>query len=329
MVGVPSSSLGEPTTFLSSFFMKTPLQTIALILIALAIALGLAEFGSRRLWRKRAASFDERNLVYQFDEEVGWRPTPNGSSTLVGNRPYHVKHNSYGFRDREWNFSQRGPRVMILGDSFMWGFDADDAERFSTQLAKRLPKFSFFNFGVSGYGTDQELLTLRKFAPLVKPSIVLLSFCSENDVGENTHHRVHNGYFKPYFEAEADKLKIAGVPVRKSSRYFLSSHPWLAKSVFVRWVVETFEVVFLTKTPRPPDPTLLLVEQVVAEVRAMKAKPFVLLTSNYPPLVELLEKLSVKFVVLTNVERYPHEGSHWTPQGNEDAAKAVAKLLQP
>lgn len=47
-------------------------------------------------------------------------------------------------------------------------------------------KIEVINFGVSGYGTGQELITLQKRAWQYNPDIVLLAFLTGNDFRDNT-----------------------------------------------------------------------------------------------------------------------------------------------
>jgi lysophospholipase L1-like esterase len=65
---------------------------------------------------------------------------------------------------------------------------------------------------MAGYSTDQELLTLRKFGPKIKPNIVVLFFCF-NDLAYNDSkfgHRVP----KPRFIVNVDSsLTLDNVPV--------------------------------------------------------------------------------------------------------------------
>jgi hypothetical protein len=61
------------------------------------------------------------------------------------------------------------------------------------------------NFGVSGYGTAQELLTLRTRALAYRPDLVLLAFFPGNDVVENDRALDHDP-LRPYFNLERGRL---------------------------------------------------------------------------------------------------------------------------
>ena len=101
-----------------------------LTLVALEIVLRVADF---RMLREGTT---ERSLSYRYDPELGWAPVANSDSVAVNVRSVHVHHNSLGLRDSE--FSRDGtPTILFLGDSFVWGLDAEADERFTDAEAAR------------------------------------------------------------------------------------------------------------------------------------------------------------------------------------------------
>src|SRR4051812_47921106 len=101
-------------------------------LAALEIVLRVADF------RELREGVNERSLSYLYDAELGWFPPPNSSSIVANARTIHVQHNSLGLRDIEFAGDAR-PTILFLGDSFVWGLDAEADERFSNLLRKRIP----------------------------------------------------------------------------------------------------------------------------------------------------------------------------------------------
>ena len=152
-----------------------------------------------RLLREGAS---ERSLTYRYDAELGWAPVPNSSSVVTTARTIHAQHNSLGFRDIEFERDAR-PAILFIGDSFVWGVDAEAQERFTDLLRSRLPGNAIVNAGVSGYGTDQEYLLLQRIWPTIEPSAVVLVFCSDNDRLDNGTSLRYDGYQKPYFATAA------------------------------------------------------------------------------------------------------------------------------
>jgi len=101
------------------------------------------------------------------------------------------------------------------------------------RLQEKLPdrQVEVINFGVAGYGTDQELLLFEKQGRLYQPDAVVVFFYA-NDLWNNTADKgigAERGY-KPFFRVGRDGgLHLAGVPVKKT-RYWdeswLAAQPW-------------------------------------------------------------------------------------------------------
>ena len=149
-------------------------------------------------------------------------------------RTIHVHHNSLGLRDEEFTLDAK-PTIMFLGDSFVWGLDAEAGERFTELLKPRIPEYKILAAGVSGFGTDQEYLLLKKLWPKVKPAVVVLIFCTDNDRDDNSSNIRYEGYQKPYFTTSADgSLVLAGQPVPKSRLQAIKEDWWVRHSWLVR-----------------------------------------------------------------------------------------------
>src|SRR5437660_10450424 len=181
-------------------------MTIA-TLAALEVVLRVADF------RELREGVSERSLSYRYDAELGWAPIPNSSSVVTNARTIQARHNSLGLRDEEFSLDAR-PTIMFLGDSFVWGLDSEADERFSDLLKPKIPGYKMLAAGVSGYGTDQEYLLLKRLWPKVKPAVVVLIFCTQNDRLDNSTNIRYEGYQTPYFEKAADgSLVLRGQPV--------------------------------------------------------------------------------------------------------------------
>ena len=197
-------------------------------LAALEILLRVADF------RELREGVNERSLSYRYDAELGWFPAPNSSSMVTNARTFHVQHNSLGLRDIEFVPDAR-PTILFLGNSFVWGLDAEADERFSDLLRARLPSHKIVAAGVSGYGTDQEYLLLQRLWPKIEPAVVVLMFCTQNDRQDNSTNIRYEGYQKPYFATAPDgSLVLRGQPVPTSRlqrirEVWLVRHLWLAR----------------------------------------------------------------------------------------------------
>ena len=108
----------------------------------------------------------------------------------------YVRINSDGLHD--WEHSKNKPpdtiRIAVLGDSYPEALQVTQEQAFWAVMEKQLQdcgsfggkKVEVLNFGVSGYGTAQELITLREQVWQYSPNIVLLAVTTNNDITDNT-----------------------------------------------------------------------------------------------------------------------------------------------
>jgi len=136
-------------------------------------------------------------------------------------------------RDIEFDLDAR-PTILFLGDSFVWGLDAEANERFTDLLRTRVFGHKIVAAGVSGYGTDQEYLLLKRLWAKVQPAVVVLIFCTQNDRLDNSTNIRYEGYQKPYFATAADgALVLQGQPVPKSRLQYIKED-WLMQHLVAR-----------------------------------------------------------------------------------------------
>ena len=162
----------------------------------------------------------ERGLFWQYDEHLGWlhRPGASGRFRKAGVFDTQVTINSRGFRGRE-HLDEAPPgvrRIVVLGDSIVWGYGVEDDEVFTSVLEREDAGLEWINLGVSGYGTDQESLLLEREGMRYKPDIVLAEVC-ENDFDENVHDQVYHIYPKPLFALRQGSLLLTNAPVPRVS----------------------------------------------------------------------------------------------------------------
>jgi len=161
----------------------------ALVLGSLFLSLAAAELALR------ATGFSFP-AFWQPDELTGSRLRPAAEGWNREEGEVYVKINSRGLRDREHALPKPPGvyRIAVLGDSFAEALQVGLEETFWWQLPPRLESCAFqpgkrieaVNFGVSGYGTAQELLTLRHRTLEYAPDLVLLAFFPGNDVRNNS-----------------------------------------------------------------------------------------------------------------------------------------------
>jgi hypothetical protein len=298
------------------------LVTTIVTLAGLEIFLRVADF---RMLREGVS---ERSLSYRHDAELGWAAVPGSSSIVANARTIHVQHNSLGLRDIEFSLDAR-PTIMFLGDSFVWGLDAEADERFTDLLRPRVSGYKILAAGISGYGTDQEYLLLKRLWAKVRPAVVVLIFCTQNDRQDNSTNIRYEGYQKPYFATASDgSLVLEGQPVPKSRLQYIKEdrlvrNLWLARLVAASYVGVRYPLLFV------PDPTERLVSKIRDFVEANGAKFLVGLQYSDPDLIRHLQANRIPFAGFDGAAFYPgaSHGAHWTPGGHKLVAERVLRLL--
>ena len=159
------------------------------------------------------------NLLY--DPLLGWRNKPGlKKSANVSNRRINIRINSLGFRSPPIKrIKPSGTiRIVVLGDSFTWGWGVDQDETYSMVLENILnqrktsnSKFEVINTGVTGYSTDQEYLLLKNEGLNLNPDIVVLFVYFNDFLGNAT--AIHNETPKPVFVEKNEEVLLENVPV--------------------------------------------------------------------------------------------------------------------
>jgi hypothetical protein len=268
----------------------------------------------------------EKNLSYRYDAELGWFPIPNSVTQVTATRTIEARHNSLGLRDVELGETSKSS-ILFLGDSFVWGYDVEADERFTDILQRDLPKKRIVNAGISGYGTDQEYLLLKRLWDRIRPSVVVLVFCTNNDRLDNSTNQRYFGYYKPYYVIAPDGSgEFKGYPVPISKNYSVNNS-WVAKNVLLARLA--FLVYFAVAHPevQVPDPTEHLIGMMKQFVEAHGAKFVVGLQHPDPPLEASLRAQGIRYTSFEGASHYPENGEHWTPEGHVQIAARLSKFL--
>jgi lysophospholipase L1-like esterase len=131
---------------------------------------------------------------YRYSERYGHLLPP--SATIVNRLPggwrFVYRTNEYGFRVSMPEVSNRYelPNVVLLGDSYTFGFGVNDGEQYSAVLASRFAaQAGIVNLGVGSFGLTQEIRSFYEFGQLFQPAVVVVQFCS-NDPDDNFFAKV-------------------------------------------------------------------------------------------------------------------------------------------
>lgn len=179
-------------------------------LLALAFGLAVALLALELGLRAVRYSFPK---FCRADPRIGHVLRPGAAGWCLDEGDAYLAVNALGMRDRE-RAVERVPgvaRIALLGDSFMEArqvaYEDSLPALLERALAARGRKVEVLNFGCTGYSTGQEYLFLEHRLPSFKPDLVLVAFCTANDVTDNVRWP-HSDPIRPYFRLENGKLVL-------------------------------------------------------------------------------------------------------------------------
>ncbi|HXU41199.1 MAG TPA: hypothetical protein VN675_02660 [Burkholderiales bacterium] len=172
---------------------------------------------------------------YRPDAQLGWtlRPGTQGWFTKEGRT--FVRINDAGFRDRDHSLDKPDDvfRIAVLGDEHSEAMPVELHETWWSLLGHQLDgcsvaggkRVEMLNFGVSSYGTAQELVMLETVAMRYRPDLVLLQFTPDNDP-QNNSFALAVDKERPFYRLEGGKLRIDGSfnSTAKYARHAAPSH---------------------------------------------------------------------------------------------------------
>jgi hypothetical protein len=181
--------------------------------------------------------------MYIIDEDVGYALTPGFDGHLQREEfSTSVSVNDQGLRGRPFGARRDDvSRILVLGDSFAFGYGVEDDEHFPAYLEACLNSagagaFEVLNAGVPGYGTVDQLNFLRSRGEALAPDFVILQFLSANDLDENLHPAtewadVEDGWLVVRSDTHDP---IAMLPRWKQFEHWIKAHVHSAKFVSER-----------------------------------------------------------------------------------------------
>jgi hypothetical protein len=137
--------------------------TLGLFLAACLVALAGAEMAVR-VFAPHARDHVLPGGLLEMDEDLGWRLTP-GRVGVHRSRYFEVEYrsNALGFRDAE-RARRKSPdvyRVLVYGDSQVFGWGVPAERRFTNLLENRTESLELWNLAVPGYGLGQQVVAFE------------------------------------------------------------------------------------------------------------------------------------------------------------------------
>src|SRR5262245_31304822 len=149
----------------------------------LTAALLLSEAGVRLAWRNpppRVGAAETLPIIQVRDPHILYRLIPHATA-VYGGTPIEI--NSMGLRNREIppGPAPGGFRVLVLGDSMVFGLGVEQDQTLPAHLSRLLEPDEAINAGVFGYDLRHEISLLRAVR-LGSPPRVVVSCFVHNDI---------------------------------------------------------------------------------------------------------------------------------------------------
>jgi len=241
----------------------TALAAVCAAVLVAEAAMRLA-FGTPSLGGDRA--------LWRYDATKGWALTAGarGIDYRGGPDAGEVHINARGFRGPDVA-AAKAPgqkRVLVLGDSFVFGVGVDEGSLVTAWLQRLLGAgHEVVNLGISGYSTDQQLILFEETGRRLRPDAVLLVM-ADNDFPGNTQDFVYRAYYKPVFETRAGALvrpagRVPTLSTSEGARWWLWRHSLLWRRASA--LPEPLGRLFLVRSPRTSgDPLAVTLALVMA-----------------------------------------------------------------
>ncbi|MBL8694028.1 MAG: hypothetical protein JNJ88_08010 [Planctomycetes bacterium] len=128
-----------------------------------------------------------------------------------------LRTNSLGLRSAELAKEKTLPRVLVLGDSFTYGYGLREGEPYCHVLAERLRgKAEIANGAVSGFEIQDSAAQFDRLADAVKPDVVVVTFVA-NDLDDSRVYEPKGEYVRSprleelpegYFTASTNYIRL-------------------------------------------------------------------------------------------------------------------------
>ena len=325
-------------------------KTLLLVLVSTAASVlaGIAIAAYLTIPSIPLVSEGDRLLV--FDPEIGARANPSSHARRI--YPAVRDRQTFAFDiytdDRGARVDGPGQRspaqvdVLVVGDSFSWGYALANPETYARHLARELGT-GVSNFAMAAYGTTQSLQMLRRNGDL-KPKLIVYGIIA--------HHFERNvmpclpSYYPFCFDASHVTWNAAGEPyiappesngVRRFQRHlagdFTNPVTWLTHGVdVIRGRIEYAQATYSTPTDRKKEEALgYLLREMERSATAIGAKLLVVyLPTNYYSAPEALPRLigDIRLLDLTQAfQRERDKGTNLYIVGDGHPNRAAHELI--
>lgn len=120
----------------------------------------------------------------------GYALSANATETIsTADYTYIIRTNSLGFRTRELSPKNSEQRLLLFGDSMLFGVGLDQEQTLAAHLEKFAVRadhpLDVYNYSMLSFSTVQALIAARAYAPAAQPDHMLLGIFVANDLLPN------------------------------------------------------------------------------------------------------------------------------------------------
>jgi lysophospholipase L1-like esterase len=199
--------------------LKSAFKSVLLLVASLIFALLMGEVMVRFVYEPQSEDLPGLQLLtsryYQRDYTLGWVPRANVQGTHIRQKGYTSTFttNFLGLRDREHSLEnpEGSRRVVVVGDSFSWGWGVNDGEIFTDILEKSLADTEVINLGVTAYGLDQEIAYFKQLGVQFGPDILVVAFCQNDVFDDGSLMEVASNFGDGFDTAGSESEKNVGI----------------------------------------------------------------------------------------------------------------------
>jgi lysophospholipase L1-like esterase len=161
---------------------------IAALAVSTGMTLACAElifrWHAQRTFDDKLPEWSENLVVVRGPQVFAFRPHASGvlPRGLDATRTFPYRTNALGLRDRDRAGKPAGvKRVLVLGDSFTWGYAVAEDEAYP-QVAERMlaargrPDIEVVNGAVPDYNSRMQRQLLEQLLPIYQPDAVFLAY---------------------------------------------------------------------------------------------------------------------------------------------------------
>ena len=200
---------------------------------SIVVVLALLEGAVRLLVDESLYLFSNVSDDWVVDEEIGYKNKPDYSEIkLHKNKMVELHTNADGLQPAALK-REKMPgvkRVLLIGNSTVFARDVPENEKIHYYLDSLLDasgrQYEVINAGVTGYSTDQALLTLKRYVKIYQPDYVAYNYCI-NDLYANAKD-MYWQISKPHYVLENGELKLIPAQPEKTN---LDQNTWSLRNL--------------------------------------------------------------------------------------------------